>query len=127
MTVPPPPAPSTGPALDPESLEGLLELADDGDDFVADLFRSYVQSYVDCTAGMRAQLEAGDAVAFSRSAHTLKGASANVGASHLATLAAELQAMGEAGDLDGVRGWVEAIEAEWVRVRAAIESSVPGF
>lgn len=125
MTVPPPPA--SGPALDPESLAGLLELADDGDDFVADLFRSYVQSYVDCTAGMRTHLETGDATAFSRSAHTLKGASANVGASHLAALAEEMQSLGESGDLDGAQGWIQAIEDEWVRVRAAIESSVPGF
>jgi HPt (histidine-containing phosphotransfer) domain-containing protein len=113
--------------LDPESLAGLLELADDGDDFVADLFRSYAQSYTDCAAGMRAHLEAGDAMSFSRSAHTLKGASANVGASHLAALAEEMQHVGEAGDLEGALVWLQAIEAEWVRVRAAIEASVPGF
>lgn len=128
MTSSVPPAPPVTPALDPEIFAGLLELTDGEDDsFVAELFDSYVNTHARCTSGMREAIAAHDADALRRHAHTLKGASSNVGASHLAELAKELQQRGEEGRLDGAEAWVEAIAVEFERVLEAVRRRLPSF
>ena len=117
-----------GPALDPEIFAGLLELVDEDDDsFVVDLFESYVTSYAECTEGIAQAIATSDPDAMRRHAHTLKGASANVGASHLASLAEYLQRLGESGGVEPAEEWMEAIADEYVRVIAEVERRVSGF
>lgn len=127
MTALPPPAPLV-PALDPEIFEGLLELAD-GDDasFVVELFGSYVASHRESVQGMREALAADDADALGRHAHTLKGASANVGAHHVATLSRDLQEMGESGSIAVAAAWIDAIDAEFDRVLDEVARRLPAF
>jgi len=128
MTTTTEPEANTGPALDPDIFAGLLELVDEDDDsFVVDLFDSYVTSYRECIDGMADAIVGEDADALRRHAHTLKGASANVGAAHLAQHAEILQRMGESGDIDGAPVWVEAVSEEYVRVLAEVQERVPGF
>ena len=122
------PEPNTGPALDPDIFAGLLELVDEDDDsFVVELFDSYVTSYDQCMNGIADAIVGEDGDGMRRHAHTLKGASANVGASHLASHAEILQRMGEAGEIDGAPEWVEAIADEYVRVLREVQERVPGF
>ncbi|HKK70720.1 MAG TPA: Hpt domain-containing protein [Candidatus Krumholzibacteria bacterium] len=117
-----------GPALDPEIFAGLLELVDEDDDsFVVDLFGSYVTSYAECIEGVARALATSDPDGLRHHAHTLKGASANVGASHLASLAEHLQRLGESGRVEPAEEWVEAIADEYVRVITEVETRVPGF
>lgn len=121
-------APNDGPALDQSIFDGLLELVDEDDDsFVVELFHSYASSYQDCVDGIARAIADADPDALRRHAHTLKGASANVGAAHLATQAEALQRMGEAGQVEGADIWVEAITEEYVRVIAAVQEQLPGF
>ena len=128
MTAASSPAPPHTPALDPEILAGLLDLTEDDDDsFVVDLFESYVASHARSVSGMREALANGDADALRRHAHTLKGSSGNVGASHVAELAKELQWRGEHGDLEGLEAWIEAVEVEFERVIAALRRRLPSF
>ncbi len=128
MAAAPPPPPTHTPALDPEIFAGLLELTDDDDDsFVVELFESYVASYARGISGMREAASKGDADAMRRHAHTLKGSSANVGASHIAELAKELQFRGEQGDLQGVAEWIEAVEVEFERVLGEVRRHLPSF
>jgi HPt (histidine-containing phosphotransfer) domain-containing protein len=63
-----------------------------------------------------------DAAAVARSAHTLSGASANLGATALARLCATLAAEGAGGDLMGGEALLDALEEELGRVRAAFGS-----
>lgn len=122
------PQANSGPALDPDIFDGLLELVDEDDDsFVVELFGSWVQSYRECTDGLAEAIVGDDPDAVRTHAHTLKGASANVGAAHLASHAGVLQRMGESGDLENAQIWVEAIADEFVRVLAAVQERVPGF
>ncbi len=121
------PPPASSPALDPEIFEGLRALADDGDDFVTDLFRTFLDSVGDHLRSLRSTASAGDGPGFERAAHTLKGAAANVGATHLAALAEELQRRGERAELAGVDAWLDAIAAEAARVRTAAEAVLPGL
>ena len=58
-------------------------------------------------------------------AHTLGGASANVGASNLARFCAQLSTAGTAGDLASANTLLQSVEAELQRVRSALLSSRP--
>lgn len=128
MVAAPPPTPPQTPALDPEIFAGLLDLTDDEDDsFVVDLFESYVASHARSASGMREAAASGDADALRRHAHTLKGASANVGASHVAELAKELQLRGEHGDLHGIIEWIDAVDVEFDRVLEEVRRHLPSF
>jgi len=74
---------------------------------------------------MRKALSRDDAGAVVRSAHTLSGASANLGATELARLCATLATDGAAGDPAGGGVLVQEIEAELERVRHALDSRTP--
>ena len=125
MVALPPPAPPSEPALDSQIFAGLLDLISDDDDaFLVELFDAFVSTHAKSTRGMREAVLARDAEALGRHAHTLKGASANVGATHIAALAEELQ---QRSDLDGVQDWIEAIETEFERVLEAIRTRLPSF
>ena len=54
-------------------------------------------------------------------AHALKGASANLGAQHLAELCRQLEALGEAGQVDGAGKRLEQLGQEFARVKIEIE------
>lgn len=116
------------PALDAESIESLFELTEGEDDsFVRDLFDSFAQTFRDCHAGLREAQRSNEPELMRSRAHTLKGASSNVGAMQLADIASELQRLGEERDLQGSDPWIEALEREYDRVLAELEKLFPGF
>ncbi|HZU02490.1 MAG TPA: Hpt domain-containing protein, partial [Ktedonobacteraceae bacterium] len=53
-------------------------------------------------------------------AHNLKGSSSNLGASTMAALATELEAVGKQGMVDGAAGLVARLEQEYQRVCQAL-------
>jgi len=71
---------------------------------------------------MRAAVEQGEAEKLERAAHALKGSSATLGAEPLSALCQELEAMGRAGALDGAAARLAQAEAEYERVRVALET-----
>jgi hypothetical protein len=62
-----------------------------------------------------------DAAAIARSADVLRGASAHVGATHLALLCGTLGADAAAGNLAGADALVDAIEVEIGQVRSSLK------
>jgi HPt (histidine-containing phosphotransfer) domain-containing protein len=62
-----------------------------------------------------------DAAAIARSADVLRGASAHLGAAHLARLCGTLGADAAAGNLAGADALVDAIESEIGRVRSSLK------
>jgi HPt (histidine-containing phosphotransfer) domain-containing protein len=76
-------------------------------------------------ADARASLAAGQRGALVRAAHTLAGASANVGALHLAACARALQASAEAGPDSEMEPLVTQVEAAWQAVRDEIAKGGP--
>jgi len=66
---------------------------------------------------LREFLEVGDVSGCGRQAHSIKGASASVGAERLREVAGELEKAGNAGDLGAVRNHIAALEAQFFRVR----------
>jgi len=116
----------TRPVLDAEvvaRLEHLGEAA--GEDLLGQLATLFLADADTRVAALRQALVRDDVAAVVRAAHTLSGASANVGATALARLCATLAAEGVAGDLMGGDTLLDAIEEELGRVRTAFGSPAP--
>jgi signal transduction histidine kinase/CheY-like chemotaxis protein/ABC-type amino acid transport substrate-binding protein len=71
--------------------------------------------------GLRAHLDAGDAAALARAAHSLVGSSGIIGARRMAALAREIEETALLGDLAATVPLVEALRAEFPRVRAILQ------
>jgi two-component system sensor histidine kinase/response regulator len=67
----------------------------------------------------------GNAAAVVRTAHTLRGASANLGATELARLCAVLEKTAGTGGLESAPGQMETIDVELDRVRSALAELAP--
>jgi HPt (histidine-containing phosphotransfer) domain-containing protein len=102
-------------------LERLGEAA--GEDLIGQLAILFVADADARVVELREALATNDAAAVVRSAHTLSGASANLGATVLAHLCASLATDSAGGDLVGGGVLLEAVEAELTRVRSALGST----
>jgi HPt (histidine-containing phosphotransfer) domain-containing protein len=65
-------------------------------------------------------VQSGDTAAATRQAHTIKGASANVGAPALRQAAWDLEERGNAGDLSGIAAGVPRLEAAFERLKGVL-------
>ena len=103
---------------------GRLERLGDaaGVDLMGQLTTIFLADADAWVVALRDGLAGDDAAAVHRCAHTLSGASANLGATDLARLCAALATDGGAGDLMHRRGDDRAVEAELGRVRSALDS-----
>jgi len=110
-------------AIDHAVLEGLLESVGGDREFLAELLQTYFDDAPRLLEAMHAALSAGSAEEFRRAAHSLKSNSASFGAMPLSRMSKELEDMGRAGTLDGAGKGVAAAEAEYARVKAALEAA----
>jgi CheY-like chemotaxis protein/HPt (histidine-containing phosphotransfer) domain-containing protein len=85
------------------------------DEFLADIPRQ-IQT-------LRSYLAAGDATGSTRQAHSIKGASANVGGEALRAVALAAERAGQAGNLDAIITLVPSIEFQFARLMEAMHSS----
>jgi HPt (histidine-containing phosphotransfer) domain-containing protein len=108
--------------LDERTLAGLLEMVGDDPDFVDELADAYLADVPVQTAALRVALDRGSAADLVRPAHTLKGASLNLGGLRVAEISRQLEEMARAGSLDGAAGLVAALEA----AEAALETALAG-
>jgi two-component system sensor histidine kinase/response regulator len=110
-----------GPVLDTAIINRLARVGRAaGEDLVGQLTVLFLDDASVQVAAVRAALAAGDAATVARYAHTLRGASANLGATRLARLCATLVTNGTAGDLAGGATLLDAVETELGRVRGAL-------
>jgi HPt (histidine-containing phosphotransfer) domain-containing protein len=70
---------------------------------------------------MKASLGSSDAASFVRAAHTIKGSSANVGASSVRSLAERLEFMSKRDGLGGVSPLIANVEAEFAKAAAELK------
>jgi HPt (histidine-containing phosphotransfer) domain-containing protein len=109
------------PVLDPAIVAGLQRLGESsGEDLIGQLTSLFLSDAPGWVTALRRGLESGDASEVAWSAHTMSGASANVGATELARLCATLSNVGTAGDLSGGQALLGAVEGELVRVCSAL-------
>ena len=110
-TLPPPPA------LDLAMVGQLVSLDGEDDEFVEDVLLGYVDQLRACVTQMRAAFDEGDMDAARLSAHTVKGASKQIGATRVGELLGGIE--GETS-IDAARNLLEVVEQEVPRVEEAI-------
>ena len=84
----------------------------------------YVENAPQLIDAIRRAIAAGDAPALQRSAHTLKGSSASLGAQRMAALCFELEKLGRDGTVEGALPIAAEVEQEFDRVRIGLCSAI---
>jgi len=116
--VPPPDLP----LVDEAVLADLLASTGDDPAFVRELLETYLAETPDQLAAIRAAIEADDAEALVRPAHTLKSSSATLGAMRLSALARELEMAGRSGSLAAdARELLQAAVDTWAATSEGLE------
>ena len=91
-----------------------------GGPFVAELIDTFVEDARELIATLRRALAETDVDAFRRAAHSLKSNGETLGATGLAALARELEAMARAGSLHGAADRIEPLVAGYERAARAL-------
>ncbi len=112
-TLPPPPA------LDLRMVEQLISLDGEDDEFIEDVLLGYVDQLRACVTQMRGALDDGDMDAARLSAHTVKGASKQIGATRVGELLGGIE---DETSIDAARNLLEVVEQELPRVEDAIRA-----
>ncbi len=116
------PAPGgAGDPLDRSQIELLLSLDDGQGEALVEIVNEYLILSGQVRAELLRVLAEGDRDALERTAHTLKGASANVGASGLADVCAGLEQHARQEELRDASELMEQFDAEYSRVHAALQ------
>jgi CheY-like chemotaxis protein/HPt (histidine-containing phosphotransfer) domain-containing protein len=143
---PPPPAPAGGPGegarvpperapqghpaiavvLDPPALERLLEIIGDDRGLLTALIDTFLSDAPRLVEAARRGLEHGQTDEVRRAAHTLKSNGATFGATSLSELSRQLEALARSGMLEGADELIARIDAEYERVRTALEAMRDG-
>jgi signal transduction histidine kinase/DNA-binding NarL/FixJ family response regulator len=110
----PPPA-----TLDLDMVRRLVSLDGEDDDFIQDVMKSYVEQLRDCVKSLGKALEDADMQTVRLAAHSMKGASKQIGATRVGQLLASLE---RESDIEAARELIEQVDGEVPRVEAAIQA-----
>jgi len=117
------PADPTGVVLDAAVLDQLDRLGETaGEDLVGQLALQFLAEADAAVVALRQSFVEADLDAVARSAHTLSGASANMGATELARLCANIATDAGAEAFLGDESLIDALESELGRVRSAFSA-----
>jgi HPt (histidine-containing phosphotransfer) domain-containing protein len=108
------------PALDDAVLDELRASVGGDEAFVADLAATYAGEGAEQIALIEAAAAARDTDAIVRPAHSLKSASASLGAARMSNVARELELAGREGRSSEIGGLVEAARSAWNETVAAL-------
>ncbi len=112
-TIPPPAA------LDLDMVRQLVSLDGEDDDFIQDVMVSYVEQLKDSMKKLSEALDDGDMETAHLTAHSIKGASKQIGASRVGELLGGIE---RENDVETARRLLEQIDAEVPRVAAAVQA-----
>lgn len=110
-------------ALDRATLDQLFDSIGGDPEFLVELIDTYVSDAPMQVQELRAAIAAGDVERLVRPAHTLKSASASLGALGLSERCRQLEAASKTGAADGAGDQVDAIAVELDRVLVALEAA----
>ena len=111
--------------LDLSVLAGLRELQEEGEpDILGELIELFLTDVPPQLAALQEAVEAVEAHSVERIAHTLKGSSANMGATRMTAICSELENAGASGDLSRAPELLERLVEEFGRVRMALEAMI---
>lgn len=103
-------------------LESLRELGDQ--ELLAEIAGMFVTDAPSQITELREAVESETAEDVERTAHSLKGSSGNIGASRMSEICDELQDAGASEDLSYAPQLLGQLEAEFGRVRPALEDQI---
>jgi HPt (histidine-containing phosphotransfer) domain-containing protein len=107
--------------IDPEAIKALRELnPGDNDVFLKEIVGIYIEDTPQRLKDLKTSLAAGDIPLFTRTAHTIKGSSANVGAVALAAVAERLESLSRRDGLGGVAPLLADCEREYGQAADAL-------
>lgn len=108
--------------LDPAVIDTLRQLNEPGEpEVIRELFGLFLTDAPARMQAIAAAVEARDAAALQRAAHTLKGASSAIGATSLHGACRALEDMGKRGVFDAAADRVAQLRDEYRRVEDAID------
>lgn len=90
--------------------ETAMAVAADDVEFLREIVDVYLADVPTQIAKLQAAAEAGDIATAERQAHTIKGASSNIGAERVRAAALEIESAAKAGELDVVRSLTGQLE-----------------
>ena len=121
-------APTSNPAVSPQEpvmpvfdRAGMMARMVDDEDLARTVAEGFLEDIPLQIEALRGYLAAGDAAGAERQAHTIKGASANVGGECLRALAYEMEKTGRGGDLDAVKARMAELKAQFDALKEAME------
>jgi CheY-like chemotaxis protein/HPt (histidine-containing phosphotransfer) domain-containing protein len=113
------------PALDLSVLESRRGPQGDGEpDKLARIVGLFIDDVPLRLQELRLAVERGEAQIVEETAHMLKGGSGYMGATRMAEICAEIQALGASNELSRVPELLDALETEFERIRPALEAAV---
>ena len=112
--------------IDLQAIENLRELnPDDNDAFIREIIGIFLEDTPQRIADLEASLTAADAPKFSRTAHSIKGSSANLGATALRNLAEQLEQRSHQEGLANVAGLLAGLKQEYGRTQVELRKLFP--
>jgi HPt (histidine-containing phosphotransfer) domain-containing protein len=108
------------PVIDPDAIANLRDLSPGDDSFLIEIIQTYSEDTPKRIEEARAAFAAGDAAAFIRATHTIKGSSSNLGAERLRRAAERFEHTARKSGLAGMEQAVAELEAEFAQTRAAL-------
>ena len=113
------------PVLDPQSIENLRALnPGDNDEFLREIAGIFLEDTPQRIAELDQSALVADIPKFTRAAHSIKGSSANIGATYLRAASERLENMARTQGLAGVAPLVEQVKAEFARTRDALQTLI---
>lgn len=111
------------PAIDPETIETLRMLQEDGGpDLVTELFDLFYADVPARFGELKTACAQNDAGAIASVAHGLKSASANIGCLGFSEICRQLEALGRAQDTRGAPALLGYLEQEYARIQDSFRS-----
>jgi HPt (histidine-containing phosphotransfer) domain-containing protein len=113
-------------AINRAALDDLVATTGGDPAFLAELIDTFFDDSAELLPAMRQALASGSAEQLRRAAHSLKSNSAAFGAQELALLCRQLEEQGREGNLSGAADRLAQVDAEYDRVRRALQEVRPG-
>lgn len=97
-------------------MDRINDAADGDVEFLRELVGVYLEDASEKLNELQQAIERSDAHRLGRTAHQLKGSSANMGAIHVSQIAKEIEMLGKANNIAGAKVLVEGLKVELARV-----------
>ena len=98
-------------------IEKALERSMGDKEFLEDILQEFVKGMPEQIEALETAVSGGDGESIAQQAHTMKGASANLGADEMAAIALKLEQMGKESDLKGARRAIDELGKELQRIK----------